>query len=53
MGCFTISRPKSAMLKPSGSWADRQKAPAYNLFYADLEADAKARMAALGSGGPR
>lgn len=46
-GVLRISRPKSAMLKPSGSWADRQKAPAYNLFYADLEADAKARVAAM------
>jgi hypothetical protein len=45
-GVLHVSRPKSAMLKPSGSWADRQKAPAYNLFYADLEADALARVAA-------
>lgn len=45
-GVLRVSRPKSAILKPSGSWADRQKAPAYNLFYADLEADAKARLAA-------
>ena len=46
-GVLRVSRPKSASLKPSGSWADRQKAPAYNLFYADLEADAKARVATL------
>ena len=46
-GVLRVSRPKSAMLKPSGSWADRQKEPAYNLFYADLEADAKARVLAL------
>ncbi len=45
-GVLHVSRPKSALLKPSGSWADRQKAPAYNLFYADLEADARARVAA-------
>ncbi|HEX5379482.1 MAG TPA: DUF3089 domain-containing protein [Phenylobacterium sp.] len=45
-GVLRVSRPKAAMLKPSGTWADRQKAPAYNLFYADLEADAKARVAA-------
>jgi hypothetical protein len=45
-GVLRVSRPKSAILKPSGSWADRQKAPAYNLFYAELEADAKARLAA-------
>lgn len=46
-GILRVSRPKSAMLRPSGSWADRQKEPAYNLFYADLEADAKARVVAL------
>ena len=45
-GVLRVSRPKSSVLKPSGSWADRQKVPAYNLFYADLEADAKARLAA-------
>jgi hypothetical protein len=46
-GVLRVSRPKSASLKPTGSWADRRKAPPYNLFYADLEADAKARLAAV------
>lgn len=46
-GVLRVSRPKSASLQPSGSWTDRHRAPAYNLFYADLEADAKARVAAL------
>jgi hypothetical protein len=46
-GMLYASRPRSTSLRPSGSWADRRKAPAYNLFYADLEADAKARIAAL------
>lgn len=46
-GVLRVSRPKSNSLKPSGSWTDRRKAAAYNLFYADLEADAKARVAAL------
>ncbi|HEY3813769.1 MAG TPA: DUF3089 domain-containing protein [Caulobacteraceae bacterium] len=46
-GVLHVSRPKSNSLRPSGSWADRKKAPAYNLFYADLQADAKAREAAL------
>lgn len=46
-GVLVTSRPKSASLKPSGSWADRRKAKAYNLFYADLEADAEARVGAL------
>ncbi|MFN3514517.1 MAG: DUF3089 domain-containing protein [Phenylobacterium sp.] len=45
-GVLRVSRPKSGSLKPSGSWADRRKVPGYNLFYADLEADAKARLAA-------
>jgi hypothetical protein len=45
-GILRISRPKSSSLRPSGSWADRQKAPGYNLFYADLEADARTRLAA-------
>ena len=48
-GVLVASRPKSASLKPSGSWADRRKAKAFNLFYADLEADAEQRVAALGA----
>lgn len=46
-GVLLVSRPKSPSLRPSGSWADRKKAPDYNLFYGDLEADAKARLAAF------
>ncbi|MDP3852653.1 DUF3089 domain-containing protein [Phenylobacterium sp.] len=46
-GVVRVSRPKSASLKPSGSWTDRRKAPAYNLFYADLETDALGRVEAL------
>jgi hypothetical protein len=46
-GLLHVSRPASPALRPSGSWADRKKAPAYNLFYADEETDAKARIAAL------
>ncbi|HEY0646853.1 DUF3089 domain-containing protein [Phenylobacterium sp.] len=46
-GVLRVSRPKSSTLRPSGSWSDRRKAAAYNLFYADLEADASARLAAL------
>jgi hypothetical protein len=45
-GILRISRPKSQSLKLSGSWGDRQKVPGFNLFYADLEADALARLAA-------
>lgn len=46
-GVLRVSRPKSTSLKPSGSWTDRRKAPAYNLFYADLESDALGRVEAL------
>ncbi|MBL8553681.1 MAG: DUF3089 domain-containing protein [Phenylobacterium sp.] len=45
-GVLHVTKPKSSSLKQSGSWADRRKAPGFNLFYADLEADAKARLAA-------
>ncbi|HEX7946416.1 MAG TPA: DUF3089 domain-containing protein, partial [Phenylobacterium sp.] len=40
------TRPKSASLQEGGTWADRRKAPGFNLFYADVEADAKQRLAA-------
>ena len=46
-GVLRVSRPKSSSLRPSGSWTDQRKAAAYNLFYADIEADAKARVGAL------
>ncbi|HEX7760331.1 MAG TPA: DUF3089 domain-containing protein, partial [Caulobacteraceae bacterium] len=45
-GLLRITRPRSDSLQPSGSWAMRLKAPGYNLFYADLQADAAARLAA-------
>jgi hypothetical protein len=45
-GLLRYSRPESASLRPSGSWVERQRAPGFNLFYADLEADAQARVAA-------
>ena len=48
-GILRVSRPKPKMLKSSGSWADKRKVPGYNLFYGDLEADAKGRVAALTS----
>ena len=46
-GVLTVGRPRSPSLHATGSWADRQRVPDYNLFYADLESDAKARVAAL------
>lgn len=45
-GVLRVTRPKSASLQEGGTWADRRKAPGFNLFYADVEADAKQRLAA-------
>jgi DUF3089 family protein len=45
-GVLHVTRPKSASLQRKGDWADRRKAPGFNLFYADIEADAKQRLAA-------
>ena len=45
-GVLRVSGPSSPSLVLAGAWADRQKVAPYNLFYADLEADAKARVAA-------
>jgi hypothetical protein len=42
-GILRLSRPRSAALRPSADWASRFRAPPYNLFWADLEADSKAR----------
>ena len=46
-GVLFVSRPKSKTLTRQGNWADRRRSPGFNLFYADLEADARARVAAL------
>jgi len=46
-GVLRVSSPKSASLKPSGAWTEERMAPGFNLFYADLENDARARLAAL------
>lgn len=46
-GVLRVSAAASPSLALAGAWADRLKVPPYNLFYADLEADAKARVAAL------
>ncbi len=46
-GVLEVTKPKSPAFKPTGSWADRLKAPGFNLFYADIEADAEARVAAF------
>lgn len=46
-GILRVSAPRSVSLKPSGSWTEQRMAPGFNLFYADLESDARARVAAL------
>ncbi len=45
-GVLRVTRPRSASLRPTGAWAERLKVPPYNLFYADLEADAVRRVTA-------
>lgn len=45
-GLLRYSRPASDAFRQTGSWADRRKAPAYNLFYADIEADVERRLEA-------
>lgn len=46
-GLLRVSAPRSVSLKPSGSWAARRRAADYNLFYADIEMDAKRRVDAM------
>jgi hypothetical protein len=46
-GLLHTGRPKSTSLRDSGSWTDRRKVDGFNLFWADIEADALARGAAL------
>lgn len=47
LGILRVSRPSSPSLKDTGGFTDRLKEPGYNLFYADIEADALGRVAAL------
>ena len=46
-GLLHTGRPKSTSLRDSGSWTDRRKVDGFNLFWADIEVDAQARVAAL------
>jgi len=46
-GLLRISDPPSPSLRLSRAWTDRRKVAPYNVFYADIEADAKARVSAL------
>ncbi len=45
-GVLRVTGPRSALLRPSGDWAGRLREPGFNLFWADLEADATRRLAA-------
>ena len=46
-GVLRVTTPKSGAFLRTGSWTDRRRVPGYNLFYADLEADALERVANL------
>jgi hypothetical protein len=46
-GLLRYSRPTSQAFQRAGSWTDRRKAAPFNLFYADIEADAEARVETL------
>jgi hypothetical protein len=46
-GLLWVTHPRSPTLKATGGWVERQKQPGYNLFFADLEADARERLKAL------
>ncbi len=45
-GILGVTRPRSASLRRTGDWPERLRAEPYNLFYADISADARARLAA-------
>lgn len=51
-GVLRYSRPPSDVFRQTGSWADRRKAPSYNLFYADIEADVERRLTAWRQSAP-
>jgi hypothetical protein len=43
-GVLKTTPARSSSLRAGWGWSERMRAPAFNLFYADLEADAKARL---------
>ncbi|MGI9170712.1 MAG: DUF3089 domain-containing protein, partial [Caulobacteraceae bacterium] len=51
-GILRVTQARSASLRPTGDWAERLRVRGYNLFYADLEADAARRVAAFFSSPP-
>ena len=44
-GFLMVTTPESPSLHEYGGWVERRKVPPFNLFYADIEADALARTA--------
>ena len=45
-GILRVTRPRSDSLRPAGAFAERLRAPPFNLFWADIETDAVRRVAA-------
>ncbi len=45
-GLLRVSAPMAPSLQPAGGWLARRKIAPFNVFYADIEADAQARLAA-------
>ena len=45
-GILNVTRPRSASLQPPPNWPQRLRAPPFNLFYANLETDARTRVLA-------
>jgi hypothetical protein len=52
-GLLEVTRPRSSSLRQGDSWAAALLAPSYNLFYADIEADAQRRLAAWSRAHPQ
>jgi hypothetical protein len=46
-GVLQVSRPRAPSLRSSGAWREDVGAKPFNLFYADLEADAQSRIQAF------
>ena len=43
-GILRVGRARSDLLRPPSDWSQRLRSPSYNLFWADLEADAARRL---------
>ncbi len=51
-GLLHVTAPLAPSLQPTGGLFRRRRLAPFNLFYADVEADAQARVAAWGGGAP-